>query len=53
VEFEELRHPALDLRNGNFIPNDVHLGGNVGKIALLTGKDYDSTLSRLALLLKA
>jgi DNA mismatch repair protein MSH6 len=40
VEFEELRHPTLDLRNGNFIPNDVKLGGDVGKIALLTGKVF-------------
>jgi DNA mismatch repair protein MSH6 len=38
VEFEDLRHPALDLRNGNFIPNNVQLGGDVGKIALLTGE---------------
>jgi len=52
VEFEELRHPALDLRNGNFIPNDVHLGGKVGKIALLTGEDYDRTILRPSLLLK-
>ncbi|KAI0764567.1 DNA mismatch repair protein Msh6 [Trametes elegans] len=40
IDFEELRHPALcasgSLR-GDFIPNDVRLGGEVGRIALLTG----------------
>jgi hypothetical protein len=39
VDFKELRHPALYLRKGDFIPNDVKLGGDVGKIALLTGED--------------
>jgi DNA mismatch repair protein MSH6 len=41
VEFEELRHPALCVSSslkGDFIPNDVRLGGDVGRIALLTGK---------------
>lgn len=39
VEFEELRHPALAMRTkGDFIPNDVKLGGEVGRIALLTGE---------------
>ncbi|KZT71945.1 DNA mismatch repair protein Msh6 [Daedalea quercina L-15889] len=40
VEFEELRHPALCASTGlkgDFIPNDVKLGGDVGRIALLTG----------------
>ena len=40
VEFEELRHPALCVSagfRGDFIPNDVKLGGDVGRIALLTG----------------
>ncbi|TFY82733.1 hypothetical protein EWM64_g1284 [Hericium alpestre] len=38
VDFEELRHPALVGAHGrDFIPNDVKLGGEVGKIALLTG----------------
>lgn len=40
VEFEELRHPALSAGSsmkGDFIPNDVKLGGAVGRIALLTG----------------
>jgi len=36
VDFEELRHPALSVK-GDFIPNDVRLGGKVGRIALLTG----------------
>ncbi|KAF9010212.1 muts domain V-domain-containing protein [Cyathus striatus] len=39
LDFEELRHPTLCLSTNlrNFIPNDVKLGGDVGKIALLTG----------------
>ena len=40
VDFEELRHPALCASTGlkgDFIPNDVKLGGDVGRIALLTG----------------
>jgi DNA mismatch repair protein MSH6 len=39
VDFEDLRHPALCVRPGlkDFIPNDVKLGGDVGRIALLTG----------------
>ncbi|KAH8084332.1 DNA mismatch repair protein Msh6 [Cristinia sonorae] len=40
VDFVELRHPALcvssSLKN-DFIPNDVKLGGDMAKIALLTG----------------
>ena len=36
VDFEELRHPALQLK-GDFIPNDVRLGDKVGRIMLLTG----------------
>jgi DNA mismatch repair protein MSH6 len=40
VDFEELRHPTLCLSTTlkSFIPNDVKLGRDVGKIALLTGK---------------
>ena len=43
VHFEELRHPALCVREGargkgDFIPNDVKLGGDVGRIVLLTGR---------------
>ncbi|KAH9922892.1 DNA mismatch repair protein Msh6 [Amylocystis lapponica] len=40
VEFEELRHPALCASTGlkgDFIPNDVKLGRDAGRIALLTG----------------
>ncbi|TCD63485.1 DNA mismatch repair protein msh6, partial [Steccherinum ochraceum] len=40
VDFQELRHPALCVSSslkGVFIPNDVKLGGDVAKIALLTG----------------
>jgi DNA mismatch repair protein MSH6 len=40
VDFEELRHPALCISKGlkgDFIPNDVKLGGDVGRIILLTG----------------
>lgn len=39
VDFEELRHPTLCLSTSlkSFIPNHVKLGGDVGKIALLTG----------------
>ncbi len=37
IDFEELRHPALCLHAESFIPNDVKLGGTVGRVALLTG----------------
>ena len=37
LAFEELRHPAMCLRAENFIPNDIKLGGHVGRVALLTG----------------
>lgn len=37
-EFEELRHPALCLKNEDFIPNNVRLGGGAGRVALLTGQ---------------
>lgn len=37
IDFENLRHPALCLNVNSFIPNDVKLGGSVGRIALLTG----------------
>ena len=40
IEFEELRHPALCVSSslkGDFIPNDVKLGGGVASITLLTG----------------
>ena len=40
VDLKELRHPALcasERLKGDFIPNDVQLGGDKGKVALLTG----------------
>ena len=43
LDFEELRHPALCLNADSFIPNDVKLGGTVGKVALLTG-EFDPSL---------
>ena len=45
VDFKELRHPALcasERLKGDFIPNDVQLGGDKGKIALLTGSSVRS-----------
>ncbi|KIY47863.1 DNA mismatch repair protein Msh6 [Fistulina hepatica ATCC 64428] len=35
VDFRDLRHPTVNVEN--FIPNNVQLGGQLGKIALLTG----------------
>ncbi len=46
IDFEELRHPALAASSslkGDFIPNDVKLGGDVGRIALLTGTCRDGS----------
>ncbi|KAI6116215.1 hypothetical protein F5141DRAFT_1101863 [Pisolithus sp. B1] len=43
VEFEELRHPTLSALRDNFIPNDIKLGGAVGRIALLTGPNMGMT----------
>ena len=39
IEFKELRHPTLCLSTNlkSFIPNDVSMGGDVGKVILLTG----------------
>ena len=39
LDFRELRHPTLCLSTSleSFIPNDIKLGGDVGKIVLLTG----------------
>ena len=42
VDFEDLRHPALSESagfKGDFIPNNVRLGGEVARIALLTGME--------------
>lgn len=51
VDFEELRHPALCVSTGlkgDFIPNDVKLGGDVGRIALLTGeRDFLAELNEI------
>ncbi|TFK72470.1 DNA mismatch repair protein Msh6 [Pluteus cervinus] len=51
VDFEELRHPTLCLSTNlkSFIPNDVKLGGAVGKVNLLTGPNMagKSTLMRM------
>lgn len=48
IDFKELRHPTLSSLK-SFIPNDVKLGGDVGKIALLTGPNMagKSTLMRM------
>ncbi|KAF8583279.1 DNA mismatch repair protein Msh6 [Ramaria rubella] len=48
IDFKELRHPALDI-TGDFIPNNVRLGGDVGRIALLTGPNMagKSTMMRM------
>lgn len=43
VDFKELRHPTLSTLK-SFIPNDVKLGGDVGKIALLTGMSYRNSI---------
>ncbi|PWY86004.1 DNA mismatch repair protein Msh6 [Aspergillus heteromorphus CBS 117.55] len=37
LEFEELRHPCLVSSVGDFIPNDIQLGGSRPNIDLLTG----------------
>lgn len=37
IEFKDLRHPTLAELKASFIPNDIKLGGDVGRIALLTG----------------
>ncbi|KAI5808526.1 DNA mismatch repair protein msh6 [Peziza echinospora] len=37
LNFEELRHPCMLPSSGDFIPNDINLGGETPKIALLTG----------------
>ncbi|KAJ3722105.1 muts domain V-domain-containing protein [Lentinula guzmanii] len=50
-DFKSLRHPTLCASTSvdNFIPNDVKLGGDVGKIALLTGPNMagKSTVMRM------
>ncbi|EGO03735.1 hypothetical protein SERLA73DRAFT_119383 [Serpula lacrymans var. lacrymans S7.3] len=36
IDFKELRHPALSGLREDFIPNDVRLGGEMSRVALLT-----------------
>ncbi|KAF8815726.1 DNA mismatch repair protein Msh6 [Phlegmacium glaucopus] len=51
LDFKELRHPTLCLSTTlkSFIPNDVKLGGDAGKIVLLTGPNMagKSTVMRM------
>ncbi|PGH10333.1 DNA mismatch repair protein MSH6 [Blastomyces parvus] len=49
LEFEELRHPCMLPNVGDFIPNDVKLGGNTPNINLLTGANAagKSTILRM------
>ncbi|PBK99844.1 DNA mismatch repair protein msh6 [Armillaria gallica] len=51
VDFEDLRHPTLAISANmkSFIPNDVRLGGDAGRIALLTGPNMagKSTVMRM------
>lgn len=49
LEFEELRHPCMLPNVGDFIPNDVNLGGNTANINLLTGANAagKSTILRM------
>ncbi|DAA75855.1 TPA_exp: Uncharacterized protein A8136_1226 [Trichophyton benhamiae CBS 112371] len=37
LDFQELRHPCMMPNVGDFIPNDVKLGGDTSNINLLTG----------------
>lgn len=37
LQFEELRHPCMLPTIGDFIPNDIQLGGESPRITLLTG----------------
>lgn len=49
IQFKELRHPTLSALRENFIPNDIKLGDDVGRIALLTGPNMGgkSTVMRM------
>ncbi|KAG7445110.1 DNA mismatch repair protein Msh6, partial [Guyanagaster necrorhizus] len=51
VDFKDLRHPTLAISANmkSFIPNDVKLGGDAGRIALLTGPNMagKSTVMRM------
>ncbi|KAL2208282.1 DNA mismatch repair protein Msh6 [Sarocladium strictum] len=50
VEFEELRHPCMINTVGDFIPNDIKLGGDEARISLLTGANAagKSTVLRMS-----
>ena len=52
VEFKELRHPCMLNAVGDFIPNDIKLGGDEAKINLLTGANAagKSTVLRMVCL---
>lgn len=54
LEFEELRHPCMLPNSGDFIPNDVNLGGDAPNINLLTGANAagKSTILRMVSSLK-
>src|SRR5439155_17994956 len=49
LDFEELRHPCMVPTVGDFIPNDIKLGGDSAKITLLTGANAagKSTILRM------
>ncbi|EEH18065.2 hypothetical protein PABG_00628 [Paracoccidioides brasiliensis Pb03] len=49
LEFQELRHPCMLPNVGDFIPNDVKLGGKAPNINLLTGANAagKSTILRM------
>ncbi|KAK0501656.1 muts domain V-domain-containing protein [Armillaria luteobubalina] len=51
VDFQDLRHPTLAISANmkSFIPNDIRLGGDAGRIALLTGPNMagKSTVMRM------
>ncbi|CAA7264271.1 unnamed protein product [Cyclocybe aegerita] len=51
LDFQELRHPTLCLSTSlrDFIPNDIKIGGDAGKIVLLTGPNMagKSTVMRM------
>ncbi|KAJ9150212.1 MutS domain V [Pleurostoma richardsiae] len=50
IDIEELRHPCMLDTAGDFIPNDVKLGGDDSKINLLTGANAagKSTILRMS-----
>ncbi|KAG1747375.1 DNA mismatch repair protein Msh6 [Suillus lakei] len=49
IEFEELRHPTLASLREGFVANDIKLGGDLGRVALLTGPNMGgkSTVMRM------